>query len=103
MSEYAPQLKSSGKTDVYVAKYSPENQMLWALRIGGQGYDRVFSIALDNLQVIDCLYGITRDSSHRGGRRMFGTTLHTDQAPLIPTSRVSLRPRGSTCTRSTLL
>ena len=35
---------------MYFAKYGPENDLLWAKQIGGQGYDRGSAIAVDNLR-----------------------------------------------------
>ncbi len=39
-------LISSEGTDGYVAKYSPDGVLLWAFRIGGQGFDQVLKVSL---------------------------------------------------------
>jgi len=41
---------SAGQTDMYYAKYGPRDELLWAQRIGGQGFDRGAAIAVDNLR-----------------------------------------------------
>jgi hypothetical protein len=42
-------LESAGKHDIYLAKYNPQGNLVWAKRAGGKGGDKIHSIALDNL------------------------------------------------------
>ena len=40
-------LKSAGQSDIFVAKYDPEGQLLWVRQAGGSGVDLGRGIALD--------------------------------------------------------
>ncbi len=40
-------LASVGKRDIYIAKYSPTNQLLWAKSIGNQSIDNIKTVAVD--------------------------------------------------------
>jgi hypothetical protein len=42
-------LSSAGSTDVFVAKYSPNGNLLWASRTGDAGDDAAYGIAVDNV------------------------------------------------------
>ncbi|RPD44112.1 gliding motility-associated C-terminal domain-containing protein [Hymenobacter sediminis] len=41
-------LTSQGDTDVYLAKYNPQGQLLWIRPAGGPGTDTVFDLAVDD-------------------------------------------------------
>jgi hypothetical protein len=43
----ATTLTSAGQSDIFVAKYDPNGQLLWARRAGGPGYDNGAGIAVD--------------------------------------------------------
>lgn len=43
----ATTLTSAGLSDIFVAKYDPNGQLLWARRAGGAGYDNGAGIAVD--------------------------------------------------------
>ena len=40
-------LTSAGSTDLFLAKYAPDGQVLWAFGVGGPGIDRVYQVAVD--------------------------------------------------------
>lgn len=41
------QIGGHGPSDVYVAKYTPDGQLVWATYLGGPNYDRAYAIELD--------------------------------------------------------
>ncbi len=38
----------SGSTDIFVAKFSPDGQLVWSTLVGGWDYDRAYAIEVDN-------------------------------------------------------
>jgi fibronectin type 3 domain-containing protein len=43
----ASELSSAGETDIFVAKYDVDGNLLWAFRVGGAGYDRASAIQIE--------------------------------------------------------
>merc|ERR1711998_94761 len=43
-------MKSSGPSDIWIAKYNPRNQLVWAKKAGGKGTDIAESIALSSVK-----------------------------------------------------
>lgn len=41
------QIGQHGQSDVYVAKYTPDGQLVWGTYLGGPNYDRAYAIELD--------------------------------------------------------
>jgi hypothetical protein len=41
------QIGGHGPSDVYIAKYTPDGQLVWATYLGGPNYDRAYAIELD--------------------------------------------------------
>ena len=60
-------LTSAGSYDIYIAKYSPDGNIIWAVRAGGSDYDQPYSVITDNLGNI-IITGIF------SGTAIFGTT-----------------------------
>src|SRR5205814_1083356 len=53
-------LPSAGGSDIFIAKYTSQNSLLWAKRFGGGGYDNAYSVAVDsqnNIIVAGCFTG----------------------------------------------
>jgi len=42
-------LLSAGSSDIYIAKYSPDGNVIWAVRAGGDAYEAPHSVITDNL------------------------------------------------------
>eukprot|EP00658_Telonema_sp_P-2_P078872 TRINITY_DN748_c0_g1_i2.p2 TRINITY_DN748_c0_g1~~TRINITY_DN748_c0_g1_i2.p2 ORF type:complete len:309 (-),score=70.08 TRINITY_DN748_c0_g1_i2:378-1304(-) len=51
-------LRSNGRTDMFLAKYGPRNQLIWAKKAGGNGKDVGEAVALSNVRYPD-------DNAHR--------------------------------------
>ena len=43
-------MKSTGPSDIWIAKYNPRNQLVWAKKAGGKGRDVAESIALSSVK-----------------------------------------------------
>jgi hypothetical protein len=41
------QIGGHGPSDAYIAKYTPDGQLVWATYLGGPNYDRAYAIELD--------------------------------------------------------
>src|SRR5262249_53897347 len=48
---------SAGESDVFVAKYSSTGAFLWAVSMGGAGYDHAYGIAVDSAGDVDVAGG----------------------------------------------
>ena len=43
-------MQSQGPADIWIAKYSPRNQLIWAKKAGGNGDDVAEAIALSSVK-----------------------------------------------------
>jgi hypothetical protein len=59
-------VQSSGSSDIYIAKYTPDGTVLWAVSAGGPDYDQPYSVITDNLGDI-IITGIFNTSATFGG------------------------------------
>eukprot|EP00656_Telonema_subtile_P038225 TRINITY_DN428_c0_g1_i2.p1 TRINITY_DN428_c0_g1~~TRINITY_DN428_c0_g1_i2.p1 ORF type:complete len:296 (-),score=57.75 TRINITY_DN428_c0_g1_i2:499-1386(-) len=46
-------MQSNGRSDIFLAKYGPRNQLIWAKKAGGMGADIAESVALSNVRYPD--------------------------------------------------
>ncbi len=59
-------VQTAGNSDIYIAKYTPDGNVLWAVSAGGPDYDQPYSVTTDNLGDI-IITGIFNTSITFGG------------------------------------
>jgi len=68
-------MKSNGPSDIWLAKYNPRNQLVWAKKAGGVGTDNAESIALSNVKYpVDAPYRDVYITGTIQGKAWFDTT-----------------------------
>jgi hypothetical protein len=68
-------MKSTGPSDIWIAKYNPRNQLVWAKKAGGKGTDIAESIALSSVKYpADAPYRDVYITGTIQGKAWFDTT-----------------------------